>query len=38
MWIRTTNGIEFIPVKQTIQGIWTLKNTSSSTKQLFKKE
>lgn len=29
MWIRTTNGIEFIPVKQTIQGIWIIKNTSS---------
>jgi hypothetical protein len=22
MWIRTINGIEFLPVKQTIQGFW----------------
>lgn len=22
MWIRTTSGIEFIPVKQTTQGLW----------------
>ena len=28
MWVKTTNGIEFIPVKQTIQGLWILKNTS----------
>ncbi len=29
MWVRTTNGIEFIHIKQTIQGLWILKNTSS---------
>lgn len=29
MWIRTTNGIEFISVKQTGQGIWIPKNILS---------
>ena len=28
MWVRTTNGIEFIHIKQIIQGLWILKNTS----------
>lgn len=26
MWIRTINGIEFIKVKQTIQGLWIVDN------------
>lgn len=25
MWIRTTNGIEFIPMTQTIQGLYVPK-------------
>lgn len=26
MWIRTVNGVVFIPVKQTIQGIFITEN------------
>lgn len=26
MWIRTTNGIMFVEVKQTLQGLWIPKS------------
>ena len=28
MWIRTTNGIEFIPLHQTSQGVFTIKTNA----------
>jgi hypothetical protein len=29
MWIRTTNGIEWVEVEQTSQGLYTIKNKTN---------